>query len=272
MKAERTWLTGWPARVFSAALVLSPFSATAQPAAGGAACVPQSRFAAAVKSISDGRSFVLDDGREIVLPAIETPGAWARDALPALIGDQPVIVEPLSAQPDRYGRLQAKAFLVRGGTARSLEADLVGYGAAMVGISGGGAQRGADRCWPALLAAEKKARAAALGLWNDPDYDTKAADNPAAILGARGRFAIIEGKVLSVRETGGTIYVNFGRRWSEDFTVTILKRIGARFAAAGLEPKRLEDRWVRVRGFVEERGGPWIEATAPEQIEIADRR
>ena len=89
-------------------------------------------------------------------------------------------------------------------------------------------------CRWALLTAEIKARAAKLGLWNDPDYDTKAADNSvAAILASRGRFAIVEGKVLSVRESGGTVYVNFGRRWSEDFTVTILKRIGAKFVAAG---------------------------------------
>ena len=91
-------------------------------------------------------------------------------------------------------------------------------------------------------------------------------------MASRERFAIVEGKVLSVRESGGTIYVNFGRRWSEDFTVTILKRIGAKFVAAGLDPKRLEGRRVRVRGFIEERGGPWIEATAPEQFEIADNR
>jgi len=30
--------------------------------------------------------------------------------------------------------------------------------------------------------------------------------------------------VLSVRESGGTIYMNFGRRWSQALTVTILKR------------------------------------------------
>jgi hypothetical protein len=29
---------------------------------------------------------------------------------------------------------------------------------------------------------------------------------------------------------------------------------------------------VRVRGWIEERGGPWIEAARPEQIEITDRR
>jgi hypothetical protein len=87
---------------------------------------------------------------------------------------------------------------------------------------------------------------------------------------ARGRFAAIDGKVISVRESGGTIYVNFGRRWNEDFTVTILKRNARKFAEAGMEPKQLEGRRVRVRGFIEERGGPWIEATVPQQIEVAD--
>jgi hypothetical protein len=91
------------------------------------------------------------------------------------------------------------------------------------------------------------------------------------VLAQRGRFTLVEGKVLSVRESGGTVYVNFGRRWSEDFTVTALKRNERNFAAAGLELKRLAGRHVRVRGTVEERGGPWIEATRPEQIEIAER-
>jgi hypothetical protein len=60
--------------------------------------------------------------------------------------------------------------------------------------------------------------------------------------------------------------VNFGRRW--DFTVTILKRNERLFASAGLEPGRLAGRRIEVRGFVEERGGPAIEAVRPEQIEI----
>jgi hypothetical protein len=92
-----------------------------------------------------------------------------------------------------------------------------------------------------------------------------------------------------VRESGATIYVNFGRRWSEDFTVTVLKRNESNFAAAGLDLKSLEGKRIRVRGWIEERGGggntgvtgsatagatagvPWIEATRPEQIETADR-
>jgi hypothetical protein len=122
-----------------------------------------------------------------------------------------------------------------------------------------------------LLALERSARRAKLGLWADPYYDLRRAEDPAGILAERGRFTLVEGKVLSVRESGATIYVNFGRRWTQDFTVTIAKRHERSFAAAGVEPKKLEGRRVMVRGWVEERGGPWIEATRPEQIEIAER-
>lgn len=65
--------------------------------------------------------------------------------------------------------------------------------------------------------------------------------------------------------------MNFGRPWSDDFTVTILKRHERTFTAAGMELKKLAGQHVRVRGFIEERGGPWIEAVTPEQIEIAER-
>jgi hypothetical protein len=79
-----------------------------------------------------------------------------------------------------------------------------------------------------------------------------------------------------VRESGATIYVNFGRRWSEDFTVTVLKRNERNFTAAGLDLKGLAGRRIRVRGFIEARGeterSPWIEADYPEQIETADVR
>jgi hypothetical protein len=87
-------------------------------------------------------------------------------------------------------------------------------------------------------------------------------------------------KVVSVRDSGATTYVNFGRRWSEDFTVTVLKRNERNFTAAGLDVKGLAGRRVRVRGWIEERirteGGssgqsPFVEGERPEQIETLDR-
>ena len=168
---------------------------------------------------------------------------------------------------DRYGRLVAYAFVRHGDVEHLVQADLVGAGYARVA-----ARVGNLACATELLSRELAARAAKLGLWASSYYDLLRADNPTDVLAEQGHFALVEGKVLSVRESGATIYVNFGRRWTEDFTVTILKRNERNFTAAGLEPKTLAGRQIRVRGWIEERGGPWIEATRPEQIEFADRK
>jgi hypothetical protein len=119
--------------------------------------------------------------------------------------------------------------LARNETWQSIEVDLVAAGQAFVSPYAGN-----QNCVGDLIAAERRARASRLGLWGDPNYAAKAADNPTAVLAALGRFTIVEGKVVSVRESGGTIYVNFGRRWSEDFTVTISKRNERSFAESGL--------------------------------------
>ena len=44
------------------------------------------------------------------------------------------------------------------------------------------------------------------------------------------------------------------------------------FERAGLDPLRLEGALVRVRGWVDERDGPRIEVTHPEQIEVLATR
>jgi hypothetical protein len=63
--------------------------------------------------------------------------------------------------------------------------------------------------------------------------------------------------------------MSFGRRRSQALTVTILKRPARSFAADGLQPDRLDHLALAVRGLVEERPGPRIEATRPARIEIA---
>jgi hypothetical protein len=87
-------------------------------------------------------------------------------------------------------------------------------------------------------------------------------------LASIGRFAVVEGKVLSVGQAGATFYVNFGRRWTRDFAATISKRMMPSFEAAGINAKSLENRRIRVRGWVEQRGGPRIELLRVGQIEV----
>ena len=83
-----------------------------------------------------------------------------------------------------------------------------------------------------------------------------------------GRFTVVEGKVLSIRQAGATTYLNFGRNWTRDFAVTISRRVAAAHAAAGIGLKSLENRRIRVRGWVEARGGPRIEVLRVGQIEM----
>jgi endonuclease YncB( thermonuclease family) len=275
MSTRARWLSaggGWTSPIFLAMTLISSHLAFAETAATRAesACRPATFASGIASRIVDGRTFVLQDGREVRLAGIEIPAevaaaAQARRQLEALLADKAVVLKGLPDR-DRYGRLVAQVFVAESGSESWVQPELVAAGHARL------AARVGDRaCAAALVVHERAARRTMLGLWSDPYYGLRRAEEPAAVAAERGRFAIVEGNVLSVRESGGTIYVNFGRRWSEDFTVTIAKRNERTFAAAGLEPKTFAGRRVRVRGWIEERGGPWVEATRPEQIELMER-
>jgi endonuclease YncB( thermonuclease family) len=216
-----------------------------------------------VAAVRDGRTLTLDDGRELRLAGIEA-GDRSRAALQALAGGRELRLARLGADRDRYGRLVGFAFA--GDAPQSLQAILLSQGEARV--SG---RVGDTACATALLGIERAARLSRHGLWADPNFALLQAENLTRIQAERGHFVLIEGKVLSVHESGATIYVNFGRRWTRDFTVIILKRLRRAFTAAGIEPNRLQGRRIRVRGWIEQRRGPVIEADAPEQIEFADQ-
>lgn len=235
---------------------------------------------ARVVSIPDGRSLVLEDGRDVLLAGIEPvpghPEAAAMLRQRAL--GRVVTLRAIPARPghkadrqdfhDRHGRLSAFVFVE--GAALSLQEELLRAG--LVRAAG---PVGSSACWTALLQQEQKARAQHQGLWSvsaqgQATSGLHHADQPAAIRKNLGHFILVEGKILSVRESGGTIYLNFGKRWSEDFTATIPKRLEHRFTAAGIDLQKLAGRTIRIRGFVEERGGPWIEVVRPDQVEMTD--
>jgi endonuclease YncB( thermonuclease family) len=255
-----------------AGVVADARSAVATPDCGG-----DGATTGEVARVIDGRSFLLADGREVRLAALETllllPGdeddarvaaaLAAKSALESVVLHREVTLRSTGAGPDRYGRLIAYVSVSTSSGEILAQRELLAAGQALVSpvvLTAG--------CRNHLRDAERTARAAKLGLWGDPYYVVRQADNIADILAEQGRFAVVGGKVASVRESGGIVYVNFGRRWSQDFTVTILKRNERLFTGAGLAPKALAGRHVEVRGWIEERGGPAIEAARPEQIEI----
>ncbi len=218
-----------------------------------------------VAAVLDARSFRLQDGREVRLAGIEPvidEKTNPSSALAAIVAGHDVTLRGEDDTPDRYGRQPAFVFLDSSDT--PVQSELLNRGEALVAA----AVTNKD-CAAILTAAEAAAREAKRGIWADPAA-IKSAESTGDILAGIGRFTVVEGKVLSVRQAGATTYLNFGRNWTRDFAVTISRRMVAAFEAAGLALKSLENRRVRVRGWVESRGGPRIEALRVGQVELAD--
>ena len=244
------------AAVLCCGLVLAA-AATRRVIAAG--CSFESQGEGRVAAILDNRTFRLEDGREVRLAGIQTVAAGAT-ALAELIAGRDVTLRGDSDEPDRWGRQPALVFAQ--GSDTSIQSLLLAKGDALV--SADIADKG---CAAELAAAEAAARQAKRGTWRDWVV-IKNAESPGDILTRIGQFAVVEGKVLSVRQAGATFYVNFGRRWTQDFAATISKRMMTSLEAMGINLRFLEGRRVRVRGFVEQRGGPRIELLRVGQLEV----
>jgi endonuclease YncB( thermonuclease family) len=240
------------------------FAAAAAPLLA-APCSFEAQGEGHVAEVIDGRSFRLGDGREIKLAGIELVSSDATRAeraaaLSAMIAGKDVTLSGADDAPDRYGRQTAFVFLT--GSDTPVQSLLLAEGAALA------SSEIADKeCAAALLAAEGAAKAAKKGVWNSPAV-IKNAESTDDILAGIGRFLLVEGRVLSVRQAGATTYLNFGRRWTRDFAVTISRRNMPAVESAGVVLKSLENRRIRVRGWVEAHPGPRMEVVRAGQIEV----
>jgi endonuclease YncB( thermonuclease family) len=228
-----------------------------------AGCLFEPQGDGRVAAVIDARSFRLADGREVLLAGIEPAGSETSkniSALSAIVAGREVTLYGPDDTPDRYGRQPAFAFV--DASQPPVQAQLLAQGAALV--SGSVTDRD---CAGLLAAAEATGRGAKQGVWADPAA-IKNTESPGDILAGIGRFTVVEGKVLSVRQAGATTYLNFGRNWTRDFAVTISRRMLPAFEAAGIVLKSLENKRIRVRGWVESRTGPRIEALHVGQIEV----
>ena len=157
---------------------------------------------------------------------------------------------------DRYGRLPVIA--LGGGTSVQERLLLVGEALAMPG-------RLPAPCREALFAAEARARAGKRGVWRRSPVER--ATDPS-LRERVNRFAVVAGRVASVGDRERALYLNFGANWRDDFSVFVSRRDFGRHpewlrilsAAAG--------RRVRVRGWLEDRGGPSMRVRDVGQIEL----
>ncbi len=85
------------------------------------------------------------------------------------------------------------------------------------------------------------------------------------------RFQIVEGKVARVAQVRGLIYLNFDRYRRQAFFVSLREQDRGMLGGHAANPKALEGRMVRVRGWIERRGdAPTIDLSSAGLIEVID--
>ena len=229
---------------------------------------------ARVVEVIDGSTVLLDDGERVRLAGIEPPkhiagdatsgmellAETARQTLARLVQGRRVGLAMGGVPRDRYGRL--RAHLMRGDDGTWIQGALLAAGLARVHSLVDDRAAAAE-----MLVIEHRARAARLGIWSQPRYRVRTADQAAAGLNS---FQLVEGRVKAAAVVRGRGYLNFGDNWREDFTVSIGPRDRRRFESEGIAIEDYEGRLVRVRGWVDSYNGPMIEATHPEQIEVLE--
>ena len=249
------------ARIWSALIFLG----LALGARGGAAEELVWSAPLAVAGVPAGDRLELADGRTVRLAGIrlpESPGApfaeQARATLAGLLAGQAVRLATSAAPVDRYGDLVAQVERADG---TWLQGALLEQGLAEVETRPGEVLRAAE-----MLALERAARAGRRGLWADPAFAPRSAGRVADAVGS---FQIVQGRVLRVAPSGDYVYLNFGRNWRSDFTLRLRRaELDDRFERSGLDVMALGGRRIEVRGFVLEAGGPLIELSHPEQLQV----
>ncbi|ODT71138.1 MAG: nuclease (SNase) [Pelagibacterium sp. SCN 63-23] len=235
-----------------------------------------------VVEVSDGDTLVLESGLVVRLIGTQAPKlplgregfpTWplAREAkaeLEKLALRRSVVLGYGGEEVDRYERALAHVFVeTESGERIWAQRHMIESGLARV-------YSFPDNrlCLDQLLLSERRARVERLGIWADPYYSVRAADRPEDLVDRAGDYELVEGRVLLADRSGSRVYLNFGRFWKEDFTAVIEAPALKLFAAAGLDPLTLEGTLVRVRGWIDNRDGPRIEVTHPEQIEVLARQ
>lgn len=124
-------------------------------------------------------------------------------------------------------------------------------------------------CRRALFETEKQAEVQSRGLWAASTIAMKAEDL-RSLSSKFGHFALVQGKVLSVGNRKRRIYLNFGQKWSQDFTVSVLKKGSGAYNGDINALLNLKNKTIRVRGMLEKQQGPLIRVFHEGQIEFAD--
>ncbi|MGE4373107.1 MAG: thermonuclease family protein [Xanthobacter sp.] len=220
-----------------------------------------------IKRLGEDGSLLLTNGQSflpegISIPSRLTPDARMVDTARVTVSStlQGQVMRLTESRTDRYGRLNGQAVFESG---EDVTMVLLRAGAGTVRPVETHPPRTRHRrranaaCNKARLDSENKARQAGKGIWAHSNVIINA-QNDVALAAHAGLFTLVEGQVRAVGVTRNRIYINFGPRWSEDFTIMLARKDFATIFGDDLDPAMLRGTFMRVRGVVQEEGGPAI--------------
>jgi micrococcal nuclease len=227
---------------------------------------------AKVDEVIDGDTVRLEDGRQVRLVGMQAPklalggksfSDWplagdSKKALETLVQGKTIGLGYGGLEIDRNGRTLAHLYVDENGA--WIQGRMISTGMARVYTWSDNRS-----CAAELLAHEREARSAQRGIWALPFYRVR---KPTELDNEIDTFQVVEGRVVSADEVRGRVFLNFGPDYRTDFTVTIAPQDMKFFNSVGFDPRTLESKIIRVRGWVSLQNGPEIEVTHPEQIEI----
>ncbi len=261
-------------------------------ATGASAAIPCTLEPGPTRSVAhviDGETLRLDDGIELRLLGALAPrardagvtdpsAAWppateARAALDALVGARSVSLAFTGERADRYSRVLAHLVVERDGEQIWVQGRMVETGRARAYALPGG-----DACLPALVALERKARNAGLGMWSHAAYQIRPADRPTELTRYRHTFQLVRGRIERGRSTRSLSIVELasgerpaaaeGRSQWNAFRVVWRRQLADRLLLAS--PESMVGRNILIRGWIDDHRGPEIELVSPGQIELED--
>lgn len=230
---------------------------------------------AIVNQVIDPLHILLRDGRIVQLTGIDVPdfdpleageiSAQGRERLEKMLKDKQVRLyqtkDQNAGRVNRMGHHLAHVILVEGDI--WLQGDLLAEGLARVRPS----QRNPEMA-EQMVALEDKARESGRGLWEKKGQ--YAILTPETASHAINDWAIVEGEIHSTALVNNVLYLNFGPDWRTDFTIGLTSNIRRQLQNAGTDAQNLAGRTVRVRGWIEDYNGPYLELIHPIWLEILE--
>ena len=226
-----------------------------------------------VDQVLDGLTIVLKDKKIIRLSSVDIPDHGAADggtfnlaakaALDKLLpsGSDVLIYQTRNAKVGRTNRLdQQIAHLVKKDDGTWVNGALVENGYARAMPSDTNPDHAAT-----LLGMEEKARKAGLLLWTKEGWPVMPPDQAAKGIGT---YQIVEGTVQNAATVKNNLYLTFGSNWKDDFTVMVSPAVRRNLARRGIDPLALGHKKIRVRGYIREYNGPFMELESALRLEF----